>query len=717
MPVISIRRAASFLGMLAVVTAAEFTVPPCESPREVRDFLQHPPEDDASKPYEERLREEISRLDTMLAKFPRDLSLHQRRRALSGGPMRRDWKAPAEIYRMLRDEHGGDPLYEFLYAKAITGTRTAEAIRIHESLVARYPAFGAPHLELAGIRQMRGPFRDLEKSFENREAYRKVCPEALNGFAAAFSVNDQTYFERGAQQLRKLLEAAADDDAARLTAYETLWRMEFRGRPASGHDALRVRVEADMKRLRALTPERPTIAWIRLLQSGYRMSNQGAQADALGDMIQKTYPDSRVSMQETEGAFHKKHPFPRTANQQDEADWARQLLSASSEWIRRWPGAASPYAARLSAIDMGASVTPADVEQTADRLLENYGKQPDEFRSLPPLAYRIATVYLKHGVRLDRIPSLIEQGTAELAESRERDQAEDTVAPGERGDGSYGIWLTDGAPIAIVSYLRRGQTGPARRLLTEMDSYVLENPDRGEDAKSQTNHRNGILAEMRGRVAEAENRPADAVALYVRAAALQASPPRAGRPHRIDAGLRARELWKNQGGTAEGLQALREAGGGEPGADSKRWTKSARVLPDFEITDTAGKTWRMKDLRTKRVFVNLWATWCGFCHPELPEVQKLHEELRNREDAVVLTFNLDDNPGLVAPYLKEKGYTFPVLPALPLIERMGVELSIPRNWIAGPGGKVLWEQLGYSFEGPPSDWLRKRALELLSAAQ
>ena len=41
--------------------------------------------------------------------------------------------------------------------------------------------------------------------------------------------------------------------------------------------------------------------------------------------------------------------------------------------------------------------------------------------------------------------------------------------------------------------------------------------------------------------------------------------------------------------------------------------------------------------------------------------------------------NLDGNPGLIAPYMTEKGFTFPVLPALVIVDKLGLELSLPRN--------------------------------------
>lgn len=699
---------------LTRVTGADFPLPSCESPREVRDFLMARPSDDANVPYAQRQTEAAQRLATMLQKYPRDLALHQARRMHLIGPMFRTWKAPIIEYRALMEKHPGDPLYRFLYGKVIFGTDTREAIRIHESILAEHPGFAPAHLELAAIYQSFGVFKDMTKSLAHREAYSKTCPEATNAFSASLGLNDQAYFERSAHQLRKILEATPDSDREKLTAYQTLWTMEFRGRPASGHDALRKQVAADVARLKAISGPEDS-RWLRLLQSGYRLVNETAEVDRIDGRILELNPHSRDAMRIAQSSFYAKHPYPRTGKTEDEKAWARQQLEASRDWVTRWPGAVTPHDARFSSMALLEETPLDDFLMAADALLQNYERQPDEFKSLPPLHYRVAEAYLKRGTRLDRVAELIAAGSAELATERERDQASDTEPVEERRDGSYGIWFQDGAPMRIVAHLRLNQVNEAKRVLREMDEYHLANRPQGKEAQATTDFRNAALWTMRGRIAEAEKRTADAVVLYLRAGALQRTPPRPG-PHRVNAGERARELWKQMGGTAEGLQAMMEANAFVSGGDSLEWKKASLSLPDFEITDTAGRVWRLADLKGKRAFINLWATWCGWCHPELPEVQKLYEQTKGRQDVVVLTMNLDNNPGLIGPYMAEKGFTFPVLPALALVDKLGLELSLPRNCIAGPDGKLIWEQHGFSIAEPPSEWLRRRALELMATA-
>jgi hypothetical protein len=79
-------------------------------------------------------------------------------------------------------------------------------------------------------------------------------------------------------------------------------------------------------------------------------------------------------------------------------------------------------------------------------------------------------------------------------------------------------------------------------------------------------------------------------------------------------------------------------------------------------------------------------------------MQELYERLKRRKDVQVVTFNVDDNVGLVAPFMKENKYTFPVVPAQFLVQQLVPSLGIPLNWIVDAGGAVRLESVGFSGE-------------------
>ena len=74
-----------------------------------------------------------------------------------------------------------------------------------------------------------------------------------------------------------------------------------------------------------------------------------------------------------------------------------------------------------------------------------------------------------------------------------------------------------------------------------------------------------------------------------------------------------------------------------------------KLAPDFEISAFDGDRHTLSDFRGKVVYVNFWATWCGPCIEELPEIQVLEDE---NAEVVVITVNrresLDDAEGFLA---------------------------------------------------------------------
>lgn len=104
------------------------------------------------------------------------------------------------------------------------------------------------------------------------------------------------------------------------------------------------------------------------------------------------------------------------------------------------------------------------------------------------------------------------------------------------------------------------------------------------------------------------------------------------------------------------------------GATSTAQAKPAKAsratgLPDFELSDTDGAPVRLSDFVGKEVvYIDFWATWCGPCQAELPQLQSLYERYRAK-GFVVLGVAMDDTStsGAVASVARKDGLTFPVL--------------------------------------------------------
>lgn len=82
------------------------------------------------------------------------------------------------------------------------------------------------------------------------------------------------------------------------------------------------------------------------------------------------------------------------------------------------------------------------------------------------------------------------------------------------------------------------------------------------------------------------------------------------------------------------------------------------LAPDFTLLNLDGEEVSLSDYRGQYVLINFWATWCKYCDIEMPDLNKLNEE---NEDLVVLAVNVMEDENTVDDYIKEGGYSFPVV--------------------------------------------------------
>ncbi len=89
---------------------------------------------------------------------------------------------------------------------------------------------------------------------------------------------------------------------------------------------------------------------------------------------------------------------------------------------------------------------------------------------------------------------------------------------------------------------------------------------------------------------------------------------------------------------------------------------AAGAASDFTLRDINGQSWSLSALRGKVVVMSFWATWCGPCKEEMPHLQAMYTELKDR-GVVILSISSDDarTSSRVKPYILSKGFNFPVL--------------------------------------------------------
>jgi len=82
--------------------------------------------------------------------------------------------------------------------------------------------------------------------------------------------------------------------------------------------------------------------------------------------------------------------------------------------------------------------------------------------------------------------------------------------------------------------------------------------------------------------------------------------------------------------------------------------------PDFTLRQIDGPNLRLGEQRGRVVMVNFWATWCGPCRIELPQLAKLHDRYRG-SGFLLLGVNIDEDPNAARALAGKLGLKFPVL--------------------------------------------------------
>jgi thiol-disulfide isomerase/thioredoxin len=97
------------------------------------------------------------------------------------------------------------------------------------------------------------------------------------------------------------------------------------------------------------------------------------------------------------------------------------------------------------------------------------------------------------------------------------------------------------------------------------------------------------------------------------------------------------------------------------------WEVVRQPAKAFVLQDLAGGALRSPDLQGKIVVMDFWATWCGPCIRELPDIQALTERLKARREVAFLSFNVTEEKADVLAFVKERSIAYPVYLADDLI--------------------------------------------------
>jgi peroxiredoxin len=138
--------------------------------------------------------------------------------------------------------------------------------------------------------------------------------------------------------------------------------------------------------------------------------------------------------------------------------------------------------------------------------------------------------------------------------------------------------------------------------------------------------------------------------------------------------------------------------------EKMRATAIGQPAPDFEMPDTGGKLVSLSSFRGKYVLLDFWASWCGPCRAENPNLVNIYNKYKD-QNFTIIGISLD-KPGSKAAWLtaiKKDGLPWLQLSDLkfwdsPAAKLFGVQ-AIPQNFLIDPDGVIVGKTLmGKSLE-------------------
>ena len=141
------------------------------------------------------------------------------------------------------------------------------------------------------------------------------------------------------------------------------------------------------------------------------------------------------------------------------------------------------------------------------------------------------------------------------------------------------------------------------------------------------------------------------------------------------------------------------------------------ALRDTKLQTLDGEALKLSDFADKVVILNLWATWCGPCRQEMPELVKMSNEYKSRGLVVLglaTTYNEHNDPVHVKEYIKSQNVPYKIIwddgtLAAPLVQAVQGKSVIPQSFVISRDGRIVKHFTGFSAFSTPQ--LMRQAVE------
>jgi thiol-disulfide isomerase/thioredoxin len=125
-----------------------------------------------------------------------------------------------------------------------------------------------------------------------------------------------------------------------------------------------------------------------------------------------------------------------------------------------------------------------------------------------------------------------------------------------------------------------------------------------------------------------------------------------------------------------------------------RFVRNPDPAPDFKLASLDGKPLTLADSHGKVVLLNFWATWCGPCRAEIPDLVALQNKYKDRLQILGLVVD-DDDPGAIKRFVAEFAINYPVALANDEVRlQYGGVAALPTSFVLDAEGRVVQKHEG-----------------------
>ena len=133
------------------------------------------------------------------------------------------------------------------------------------------------------------------------------------------------------------------------------------------------------------------------------------------------------------------------------------------------------------------------------------------------------------------------------------------------------------------------------------------------------------------------------------------------------------------------------------------------AAPDFTVQTLDGDTMTLHDLRGQVVVLNFWATWCSPCKAEMPALQRVYLDTRDR-GVEILAITVETDKTALQDFVDAYQLTFPIgVDASTEVSRLYRVQGTPTTFFIDRKGVIRWVVVG----GPMSEGLVRSNIEAL----